>query len=891
MGNVLWSALGPAPQHNGNIAYSGRAKAFAVSPNFDGAGTRALFAATDGGGVWRATQFIGATPIWQPLTDTVPTAVGSRSGLSAISSVTVDPHNPQVIYAGSASGILRSGDGGNHWALIPNSPGGATKIVVNARIGGTAVWASGGFGLFLSPNGTNWMRVTIGGWGFTDFLVDDLEWIISADQKILTLFAAVHDTAKNNDGSRNGIYMTVNEGGNWDKTAINPVNRKNGQLVFPLDFGAITLGADHTPGSTVPPVAAISKKDADWRHAILLNVFKLVQGTWTPIGAGLPTGLDTQGGANQPITITPVGAIYFGVSGNYSPAFFQSVDGGTNWRDISSAGVTPHVDHHGLLFTDGAVYDGNDGGIWRFTPNPQNQPGGRWEHLNTIGLQTIEVQGVSLHPKDPATVLVGSQDNGTTLRVKGVWNSVQGSDRGRVRFDPTSTSAYSVTYGWFDRSDDSGASWGPIGLPGGGEFADGIMQNYEIDPFGTGRILIAGVHGTWISSDKGANWKKIAPGLVGDPNTVTVMAFSPDPAKIYLGFNDGRIFHTINGGGDGTAANWTEITGGKNLGGMVVTMAVDPSSADILYVATAGSAVWRTPDAGKNWENITSDLPPIGFTSPMALAMKPDGPNVFVGTPSGIYTCQNPAAPFWRRMGIGFPFVKVTDLQYQPFTDVLVAGTYGRGVFSVIVGDISPPSVHISIPRDECGFGPIEGQTVVVHSTIQPQTANNTYTYAWTVNGAQFAPNEDGKRSTVKIITPSPPQAVQLSLSVSDDDGFVGIAGATFTPVSYQQGMLNAIICRLRHFIQSIYPNPPFIIHPGDPPPHPDVSIILVSKADLERLVEIADQIATHARSALVALEQAEHSVRIGKLPTHVQMNDRFGDTEHEGGVRKERGC
>src|SRR5215469_2019175 len=156
MGNVLWSAVGPAPQHNGNVAYSGRVVAFAVSPNFDSAGTPALFAATDGGGVWRATQYTGAAPFWQPLTDLVPAPSASRNGLSTISCVAVDPHNPGVIYAGSGAGIIRSQDGGNTWALIPNSPVGATKIVVDPRIGGTAVFASGGFGLALSANGMSW---------------------------------------------------------------------------------------------------------------------------------------------------------------------------------------------------------------------------------------------------------------------------------------------------------------------------------------------------------------------------------------------------------------------------------------------------------------------------------------------------------------------------------------------------------------------------------------------------------------------------------------------------------------------------------------------------------------------------------------------------------------
>src|SRR5438034_2662037 len=214
MGNASWSAVGPAPQRNGNIAYSARMVSFAVSRDFNDAGIAAMFVATDGGGVWRATQYTGRAPTWNPLTDLVPNvAVGNRTGLLNTTSVTVHPHNPRVVFAGTGAGVLRSQDGGNTWTLLANSPGSATRIVVDARPNGTAVWAAGPFGLQLSANGLNWTPVTIGDFGFTSFSVDDLEWTLSGDQNTLTLFAAVHDTATNNDGTRNGIYVTKTLGG------------------------------------------------------------------------------------------------------------------------------------------------------------------------------------------------------------------------------------------------------------------------------------------------------------------------------------------------------------------------------------------------------------------------------------------------------------------------------------------------------------------------------------------------------------------------------------------------------------------------------------------------------------------------------------------------------
>ena len=867
MGNVIWSAVGPAPEVNGGVAFSGRVTAIAKSSDFDGMGTPAMFLATDGGGVWRATQFVGKAPLWHPLTDVVTAAVGNRTWLSSIQSITVAPNSPRVLYAGSGAGILRSLDGGDSWALIANSPGSARKIVVDARPNGTTVWAGGDFGLSISADGSLWASATIGGFGFTSFSVDDLEWTISADGKTFTLYAAIHDTTQGNDGSYHGIYVTSTEGGTWDETAIDPVDHDSGQRVRPASFGAITLGADHTLGSAVQPVAAFTKVSGDWRRSPLLNVFKLTLGTWESIGGGLPNGLDTQGGANQPITVTPAGAVYFAVSGNYSPAVFQSLDGGGHWSDISSAnGVQPHVDHHGLLYTDGALYDGNDGGIWRFTPLPQNQPGpGTWEHLNTPGLQTIEVQGVSLHPTDPTVVLAGSQDNGTALRVQGVWKAVQWGDRGRVRFAPGSKHAYSETYGGFDRSDDFGANWGGISLPGG-QFADGVMQNFEVDPFGTEHVLISGLHGTWLSKNAGGSWTKIAPALTGEPNSIAAMAFSKDPNTIYLAFGNGQIFRTTNAGGDGAAGNWGDISGGTTWGGTIAALATDPASADALYLITNnGTSVWRTTNAGGIWQNLTSDLPLIGLNA-LVLAARPSDPYVLIGTSSGVYACAAPSAPRWRRLGAGLPYVRVADLSYQPVNDVLAAGTYGRGVFLATLGDITPPAIHINWPIDECGVGPSEGQLVRVSCSLEGIANLSDYSFEWTVSGAQVAPGETGKQSAIHIVLPTPPAPVTLSVSVQDTDGFVGTATRVLTPVTFQEAAWLSFICKLKHLVKvNLFFDPLW-------DPERDLSMHPVTERDLERVLHLGEQLVEAARAAITIMEQASHPPSIGQVPEHIPM-------------------
>src|SRR5205814_8907939 len=111
-----------------------------------------------------------------------------------------------------------------------------------------------------------------------------------------------------------------------------------------------------------------------------------------------------------------------------------------------------------------------------------------------------------------------------------------------------------------------------------------------------------------------------------------------------------------------------------------------------------------TVNAGGTWQNLTSDLPLIGLNA-LVLAARPRDPYVLVATTSGVYACAAPSAPRWRRLGAGLPYVNVADLSYQLTHDMLVAGTYGRGVFQITLGEIGitaqalSPSTIAQVPE------------------------------------------------------------------------------------------------------------------------------------------------------------------------------------------------
>jgi hypothetical protein len=109
---------------------SGRITALAIAPNCradrddrETNGCR-LWVGAAGGGIWRTDNALATTPTW--------TFLSNSFGTNAIGSILVDPNNSDIIYAGTGEpnasgdseagvGIYKSTDGGNTWALVPDS--------------------------------------------------------------------------------------------------------------------------------------------------------------------------------------------------------------------------------------------------------------------------------------------------------------------------------------------------------------------------------------------------------------------------------------------------------------------------------------------------------------------------------------------------------------------------------------------------------------------------------------------------------------------------------------------------------------------------------------------------------------------------------------------------
>jgi len=109
--------------------YSGRATAIAVSPTCKQSGCT-VFIGAAGGGVWKTTNALAATPTWTPSNGTGTGAIPSN----AIGSIVFDPNDASgnTIYVGTGEpngssdseagvGLYKSTDGGSTWSVVPGT--------------------------------------------------------------------------------------------------------------------------------------------------------------------------------------------------------------------------------------------------------------------------------------------------------------------------------------------------------------------------------------------------------------------------------------------------------------------------------------------------------------------------------------------------------------------------------------------------------------------------------------------------------------------------------------------------------------------------------------------------------------------------------------------------
>ncbi|HAJ37714.1 MAG TPA: hypothetical protein DCL15_18755 [Chloroflexi bacterium] len=179
------------------------------------------------------------------------------------------------------------------------------------------------------------------------------------------------------------------------------------------------------------------------------------------------------------------------------------------------------------------------------------------------------------------------------------------------------------------RSADGGATWQLVGSPAW----SGGIRAIQFAPSAPYIVYAAGGNGILRSTDGGQSWTRVDTAFVTPP-LVYSLAVDPHNAQIvYIGTHESGIYKTTNGG-----ASWLPI--GAGLGSpSVLSILIHTSNQQVLYAGTMEGGVYRSLDSdGLSWTSMSG----IGSRSVYALAgdAQPN-PNLYAGTYSGIWLDMN----------------------------------------------------------------------------------------------------------------------------------------------------------------------------------------------------------------------------------------------------------
>ena len=751
LNGTAWTPIGPNPIQEGGNPDNGMVTAIAINPN----NKNVIYIGTAGGGVWRSRD--GGTN-WTPLFDrALALGIGEPAGLA------IDPNNTDIIYAGtsqrvavgtgntgvfgapdSSQGLYKSTDGGNSWIQLGsgfptsnrgtalNLIGQSINVVIIDPANSNAMYLASSAGVFFSTDaGQNW---TAGNGVSGDARSLVLDGSALAGNRIL--YAGI---------SGKGVFQSTDGARNWSQilsgstpavaTAVGPAPKGFNKVIvaIPPPSSAPNVGGvqviyvtlEGTGTGATDPVGVFISIDqgVNWKQQTATS---LPSGTVTATGGGGAT----QGGYSFHMAIDPASPgdgfndiIYLGAVKQA-----RSADSGTTFSVLTTV---PHADTHAWAFfpqpspTPTIVYCGDDGGLDVSTNN-----GGAWKALG-VGVQTGLVFNVDIKPDAAGSVIVAAlQDNGllTTKAIASpAWASPQGGDGFDVAYDGVTPGQLYGTSGFWgapctriftstlDGTDLSSTVPTPQDITPWGTTSDQNCGVFPVttDPSTAGIVYVSGNQNLW--QLKGGTWRKLA-GFAGTGD-IDVAAVNGNNVVIGVG---GQVFVTTNA--LAATVTFTNIT--RNLPGRNVARALfDPIDPTVIYAVLGGlngigpgqsGHVFRTTIGGTTWTDISPTVGSLAEQLDLPFnAIALDGTDVpttiYVGTDMGVLRSVDLGVSWSILDDIHFPRVPVTDLVLNTQAGLLVAGTYGRGVFKF--AKPSGPSIAIHLEQnlnfgDVCNGGP-----------------------------------------------------------------------------------------------------------------------------------------------------------------------------------------
>jgi hypothetical protein len=544
-----------------------------------------------------------------------------------------------------------------------------------------------------------------------------------------------------------GVWKSTNGGASWTKLT---------------DTGFTNCGDNSGCGAT-----------QTFFNMTLLAVPNAANNNWTDLFLG---------GVNlYKCTIDPATAANSSCGGSNEPYRFMNlthVYGGSGCTPGAPAHV--HPDNHDMsAASSGTIFFANDGGVYR-SANPASlntascsaaQP---FENLNYgMGSMTQFVWGTAI-PNDPAGMLAGAQDNGTSMIYTGAnvsgqqWLFTNGGDGGYSDIDPANPGK-----NWFSSNHDVSIqsctlgsqcnrnNWGSnistsqdlVDNSDTGGDESSFYAPWMLDPQQSTTLLV-GTCRIWRGATKrvsASTWggTAISP-ILGysstcNSNSAMVNAIAAGGPKASVGskvlwaaLDNGSIWRTLDSSVT-PLPSWQNVTPSSSPLLPVSSIALDHHdltglTAYVTYQGFGSAHLWKTSDGGSTWASIflNSGLPDAPFNN---VTVDPDDSAViYLATDVGVYACDQgndacqEVGPAPTSGNVGFlPNVPVFRVQVQKLTNparkLLKVVTYGRGAWMADITAAPAPQLPgvASTDVSNVAFG---GVPVTVNSMSKVKITN-----------------------------------------------------------------------------------------------------------------------------------------------------------------------
>ncbi len=663
--STSWTWLGP-----GNIG--GRIRSILIHPNDN----NTMWLGSCGGGIWKTTNG-GAS--WFPLDDFMATL--------SVGCMTMDPNNPNIIYAGTGEGFFETEAGSSNTAAIV------------------------GAGIFKTTDGgTTWVQMqSTASWKYVNRI-----GIPASNSNVIL---AATDT---------GVYRSVDGGSSWTKTYdgwiydldISPANdnavvigmHEGTGTAYSTDGGATFTNSTGISGThRVETAFSKSSPNIVYAAAAANDRIKIYQSTNGGVSFTLKTtgsGISTYSAYNIALWVDPTNPNTLVVGG---VNLYRSTNAGASF---TSGFGNVHSDMHIIVnrktfdgVNERTVYFGTDGGIFR----ANNVYADAVTELNNQ-LGITQFYGGAMNDAT-GKMVAGAQDNYTSLFTGNTegWTPVIGGDGGFACADQTNPNYFYGGYQYIGlaRTSDGGANWTMIngGISDAGGSNCNFISYYMLDPNNPNTMLVC-ARRIWRSTNVKAatpTWTIIKNAIGNSPiqdipnahmlpnspyNASTIAVAKGNSDIIWVGYNNGEVWKTTNG----TAATptWTKMD--DNPGPLpdrwISRIVIDPNNPNVVYIAIMGwesDNIWKTTDGGATFTRITGTAPRAIPSAPVsALALDPLRPgHLIAGTDLGIFSSWDDGQT-WSVSTQGPGTVSIEELVWRNNTQLL-AFTYGRGAWQATV--------------------------------------------------------------------------------------------------------------------------------------------------------------------------------------------------------------